>query len=172
MLYMSYTSSRVFFMWVYECVFATLVECSLIEKSNEFFYSCKGGWSRPIHHVLLLDWYFVCLDWSSEWHVHRSKICSLTICLCIFPHSWRFFLFELRFSSSAMTRVWPQAKSSTCVSVDKEYGHATTYAQSRRPRRAFLFNNDPVCRTARYRIAISVFIFSLSFHWDLVYQTA
>ncbi len=91
MLYMSYTSSRVFFMWVYECVFATLVECSLIEKSNEFFYSCKGGWSRPIHHVLLLDWYFVCLDWSSEWHVHRSKICSLTICLCIFPHSWRFF---------------------------------------------------------------------------------
>lgn len=74
------------------------------------------------------------------------------------------FLFELRFSSSAMTRVWPQAKSSTCVSVDKEYGHATTYAQSRRPRRAFLFNNDPVCRTARYRIAISVFIFSLSFH--------
>ena len=73
-------------------------------------------------------------------------------------------LFELRFSSSAMTRVWPQAKSSTCVSVDKKYGHATTYAQSRRPPRAFLFNNDPVCRTARYRIAISVFIFSLSFH--------
>lgn len=63
-----------------------------------------------------------------------------------------------------MTRVWPQAKSSTCVSVDKEYDHATRYAQSRRPRRVFLFNNDPVCRTARYRIAISVFIFSLSFH--------
>ena len=28
-------------MWVYECVFATLVECFLIDKSNEFFFRAR-----------------------------------------------------------------------------------------------------------------------------------
>ena len=115
-----YIISSLFHMWIYECVFATLVECSLIEKSNEFFFRARG--LVKTHTSRIITW----LVFRLSRLIERMTCSSINLPMHI-SSFLKVFLFELGFSSSAMTRVWPQAKSSTCVSVDKEYGHATTY---------------------------------------------
>ncbi len=100
---------------------------------SSLFYFFLRGWSKPIHHAILFDWYFVSIPADrAERRVHRSKKCSLTICLCIFPHSLGlhiicfFFCFFSAFLQR-MTRVVPSQKFNMCVCVclvvDKKYGH-------------------------------------------------
>lgn len=167
MLYMSFIISSLFSNGV-----ATLWVCSPLERnrmrSSFILIFVLRGWSKPIHHALLFDWYFVSIPgWWSERRVHRSKKCSLTICLCIFPHSlglhiiWYFFFLGLL---QRMTRVVPSQKFNMCVwlSIRNTVMVNATYMHNRRPRRAFfLFNSDPVSHWVIVAVFILSFIFPL-----------